>query len=52
MNELDNMWDVLKTLGVSIQTLTIVTNINGWNQQTMEDILYVHTGLRSFDQVD
>ena len=46
------MWDELLLLGVSEQTLQIVTNINGYNEQTLCDVLYAHTGYRSFDQLD
>jgi hypothetical protein len=47
----DEMWDELLELGVSEQTLQIVTNINGYNAETLEDVLYAHTGYRSFDQL-
>lgn len=46
------MWDALIGHGVSEQTLQIVTNINGYNDETLEDVLYAHTGLRSFDRED
>lgn len=49
---LDMMWDALQTLGVSEQTLQIVTSINGYSRETMDDVLYAHTGLRNFDQVE
>ena len=45
------MWDILERLGVTEQTLQIVTSINGYSAETLEDILYVHTGYRSFDQL-
>ena len=48
----DKAWDTLLSLGVSEQTLQIVTSINGYSLDTMNDILYAHTGLRSFDQVE
>jgi hypothetical protein len=48
----EEMWAMLELLGVSEQTLQIVTNINGYNTQTLEDVLYAHTGYRSFDQLD
>ena len=48
----DEMWDELLLLGVSEQTLQIVTNINGYNEQTLCDVLYAHAGYRSFDQLD
>ena len=46
------MWDRLIDLGVSKQTLQIVASINGYSTQTMEDVLYAHTGYRSFDQLE
>lgn len=46
------MWEKLEELGVSEQTLQIVTSINGYNEKTMLDILEVHTGYKNFDQLD
>lgn len=48
----DQLWDILIKHGGSEQTLQIVTSINGYSVETMEDILYAHSGLRSFDQID
>ena len=45
-------WDTLKLLGVSEQTLHIITSINGYTLKTLEDVLYAHTGYTSFDQVE
>ena len=50
--ELDDMWDTLEAMGVEEQTLQIVTSINGYNEETMTDVLYAHTGYRNFDQMD
>lgn len=44
-------WDLLIEQGVSEQTLQIVTSINGYSMDTLEDVLYAHTGYRSFDQL-
>lgn len=49
---LNEMWDKLMELGVSEQTLSIITDINGYNEQTMRDVLYTHTGYNDFDQLD
>lgn len=46
------MWDVLVEQGVSEQTLRIVTDINGFSEETMKDVLYAHTGYRDFDQLE
>ena len=51
-NELSNTWEKLENLGVSEQTLQIVTSINGYNMDTLNDILYAHTGYRSFEQLE
>lgn len=48
----DEMWDALLEQGVSEQTLEIVTAINGYSEETMEDVLYAHTGYRGFDQLE
>lgn len=47
----DAMWDTLVGLGVSEQTLQIISAINGYRAETLEDVLYAHTGYRSFDQL-
>ena len=49
---LESMWNTLIEMGVSEQTLDIVTDINGYNRETLEDVLYVYAGYRSFDQLD
>lgn len=45
------MWDALIDLGVSEQTLQIITSINGYTTETMRDVLYAHTGYRDFTQL-
>lgn len=51
--ELDILWDRLKEeIGVSEETLQVVTSINGYNEETLLDILYAVTGYRNFEQVD
>ena len=51
-NELTQAWDKLIELGVTEQTLQIVTSINGYRLETLLDVLYAHTGYRSFDQLE
>lgn len=49
----ENMWDVLvEQFNVSEDTLRIITAIKGYNEETMEAILYVVAGYRSFDQIE
>ena len=53
MSELtiEQAWDRLTELGISDQTLRTVTNINGYDMQSLEDILYSNFGYHSFDQL-
>lgn len=48
----EQMWERLEELGVYEQTLQIVTDINGYSEETMLDILYAHTGYRNFEQME
>lgn len=48
----NEMWDALLDMGVSEDTLQVVTSINGYNTDTMEDVLYVVFGERTFDNND
>ena len=49
----EEMWDCLvETVGVSEETLRIVTCIDGYSAETMEAVLYSITGYHDFDQLD
>lgn len=48
----NEMWDKLEELGVSEETIRVVTDINGYSEETMLDILYAVTGYRNFDQLE
>lgn len=45
-------WDYLEEIGVAKETLEIITNINGYTLETLQDVLYVVTGYREFDQIE
>lgn len=50
-NPLDELWDKYIEYGIcSEETLRVVTSINGYNEETMNDILYATTGYRSWEQ--
>ena len=51
MDNLDALWDALLEIGAEEQTLQVVTDINGYNEDTMYDILYALTGYRNFEQI-
>ena len=47
------MWDYLTELGIATEEeLQLVTCINGYNEETMLDILYARTGYRNFEQLE
>ena len=49
----DEMYDYLvDTVGVSEETVQVVTSINGYSKESMEDILYAVTGYKNFDQFE
>lgn len=48
----DQAWSILEDLGVSDETLKIITDINGYNLETLEDVLYAVSGYRSFEQLE
>ena len=47
---IEEMWNILLNY-TSEEVLRVVTDINGYNEETMEDILYAVSGYRSFDQL-
>lgn len=49
---LGEMWNRLLEIGVCEQALQIVTDINGYSEQTLLDVLYSVTGYRDFEQFE
>lgn len=52
VNTIDQAWDALIEIGISEQTLRVVTNINGYTLESMKDILFSEFGYRGFEQLD
>ena len=50
--ELIKYEDILLDMGVSEEALTLVICINGFNYDTLCDILYQVSGYRTFDQLE
>ena len=49
--KIGEMWEILKNeYGVSDETLRIVTDINGYSEETMKDILYAVSAERDFEE--
>ena len=43
---------LINQFSVSEETIKVVTNINGYNMEQMENILYAVAGYNSFDQLE
>lgn len=43
-------WEELLNVGVSEQTLDIVTSINGYSIEALQNVLYVCTGYPDFEE--
>ena len=50
--EIETAEDTLVIMGVSEETIQIVTAINGRSLETYENILFAKFGYRSFDQLE
>ena len=50
--EVDKVWDLLIEYGVATrEELRLVTYINGYNMDTLNDVIYVRTGCRDIEQL-
>ena len=50
-NELETLRDNLVMYEIATESeLQLITDINGYNLETLEDVLYARTGYRSRDQ--
>jgi hypothetical protein len=50
-NYLDNLWETLVDYSIATdEELQLVTSINGYSEETLNDILYCRTGYRDFEQ--
>jgi hypothetical protein len=51
--DIDKLWNYLfDNQLASEETLKVVTSINGYNLDTLEDVLYATTGYRSLNQIE
>ena len=50
---LEAMWDYLTEAGIAMEEeLQLITAINGYNEGTLCDVLFVRTGYRRFEQLE
>ena len=49
--ELNELWNAIIENGIANEKeLELVTYINGYNEDTLNDVIYVRTGYRSIEQ--
>ena len=54
MNDIDieSTWDYLVDTGIATEKeLQLITNINGYNMESLNDVIYVKTGYRTAEQL-
>ena len=49
---IESAWDFLLEMGISEETLQTVTDINGYNMESMESILYSRFGYNDFEEME
>lgn len=53
MSKLNDLWDYIIDNGLaSEEALQLVTNINGYNEDTLNNVLYATTGYRDLEQLE
>lgn len=49
--ELDEYYNYLiNNIGISEEVLKCITSINGYNEETLDNVLYYYTGYRDLEQ--
>ena len=49
----NEIWDYLLEREIATESeLILVTNINGYNVETLESVIYAKTGYRSVEQIE
>lgn len=52
MNTVKIIWDAICEYGIATkEELELVTSINGYNENTLNDVVYVRTGYRNIEQL-
>lgn len=51
--EITKLWDFLEERGIATNDeLQLITTINGYNIDSLNDVLYVRTGYRNLEQIE
>lgn len=49
----NDMWNLLEDRGIATEEeIRLVTDINGFTEEALLDILYARTGYRNFEQME
>jgi hypothetical protein len=52
-DKLSEIWDYIELNGIATnEELQLVTCINGYNEETLNDVIYARTGYHSVDQIE
>ena len=52
MTDKDTIWDYLIDTSIATkEELVLITNINGYSVETLEQVIYARTGYNSFEQL-
>ena len=52
MENLSKIWDYLVENGIATEEeLQLITCINGYNEEALNDVIYVRTGYRDIEQL-
>lgn len=53
MTDLNTLWTLLEVYGIATEEeIDLVTTINGYSEETLNDILYARTGYRTIEQFE
>lgn len=52
MENIEYYYNLLLEMGVSEETLQLITSINGYNMETLRDILYAKFGYNDFEEFE
>ena len=53
MKTSEEIWDYIVEQGIAIEDeCRLVTNINGYNEESLNDIIYAKVGYRSVEQME
>ena len=53
MKSLEQIWEYITERGIATEEeLQLITSINGYNEEALNDVLYARTGYRSIEQME